>query len=173
MTQDFAKDFVFHRHIGLAPNVIAELDLNHHYRGFDVARFMVMLEELLSVERKIMEHLLPSTATICTSRGLLEGDVGRRIDGEHGFQITNAGIPFVSQDLVDLKMLRGLVNQRRQQRGIVRVLPLNFNCRNDIRFDTAHDGSLNRRLTRSRFLGVHFAVCGIEYLIESFSITPF
>src|SRR6266566_9297858 len=31
----------------------------------------------------------------------------------------------------------------------------------------------NRRLTRRRFLGVHFAVCGIEYLIESFSITPF
>jgi hypothetical protein len=32
--QDFTKNLVLHGNVGLAPNVVLELGLNHHDRGF-------------------------------------------------------------------------------------------------------------------------------------------
>ncbi len=143
MTKNFTKHLVFHRNVGLAPHVVAELGLNHHDRGFNVAALVVVREELFPIQREVVKHFLPNAATVHAGRSLFERNVSCGIDREHGFQITNAGIPFVSQDLVDLKMLRSLVNQRRQQRGIVGMLPLNLYRRNHVRFDAAHDVRLN------------------------------
>ncbi len=50
MTKNFTKHLVFHRNVGLAPHVVTELCLNHHDRGFNIAPFVVVLEELLTIE---------------------------------------------------------------------------------------------------------------------------
>ena len=42
MTQNFSKDFVLHSNIGFATHVVAELRLDHHDSGFDIAAFVVM-----------------------------------------------------------------------------------------------------------------------------------
>jgi hypothetical protein len=47
MTQNFAKDLVFHGSVGFAPHVVAELRLNHHDRGFDIAAFVVAGKKLI------------------------------------------------------------------------------------------------------------------------------
>jgi hypothetical protein len=44
------KNFVLHRHIRLAPHVVAELGLDHGKRGLGIRPLMVMLQELLALE---------------------------------------------------------------------------------------------------------------------------
>jgi hypothetical protein len=50
VAEDFAKDFIHHRHIRFAPNVIAELRLYHREYGLDVATFVVVPVKIFAVE---------------------------------------------------------------------------------------------------------------------------
>jgi hypothetical protein len=52
MTQNLTQDFVPHRHIGFTPYMVTKLGLNHHDCGFNVATFVVMSKELLSMSEK-------------------------------------------------------------------------------------------------------------------------
>lgn len=82
MTKNLAKHFVLHGYVGLAPHVVAELSLNHHHRGLDIAPLAVMPEELLPIEREVMKHLFPSStmdgSALGASRIGLEWNVGTR-----------------------------------------------------------------------------------------------
>lgn len=68
MTQNLTQNLVSHGGIGLAPHMVAELGFNHHESGFDIAPLMVMGKELFLIEREVMEHALPSLASV-TARG--------------------------------------------------------------------------------------------------------
>ena len=46
VTQDFRQHFVLHGCIGLAPNRVSELSLNHAERAFDVRAEVIPLENL-------------------------------------------------------------------------------------------------------------------------------
>lgn len=61
MTQNFTQDLVGHGGIGFRANRIAELAFHHRERGFHVAPLVVVLQELLLAEIKVVIHLRPST----------------------------------------------------------------------------------------------------------------
>lgn len=59
VTEDLAQDFVDHRVIGPAPDVIAELGLNHRERGFDATPLAVVSKNLFPAELEVVVRLLP------------------------------------------------------------------------------------------------------------------
>jgi hypothetical protein len=126
-----------------APHMIAKLGLNHHDRGLNVAPLVIVREELLPVKREVVEHLLPRTTPVSTCRGLLEGYVGRRIDGRDRLKILGTGIAFVGQDFIHLKVFGSLVNQGWQKWCVASVLPVNLYGCDYVGFYPAHDVSLD------------------------------
>jgi len=66
MTQHFTKRFVDHRNVGLAAKTVSEFALHHGERGFDVATLVVVLQELRTLELKVVVHLLPRSAAVAT-----------------------------------------------------------------------------------------------------------
>jgi len=63
MSQDFAERLIDLRCLGFASKAVAKLCLDHAERRFDVAPFVVLLEEPFLIERKIMEHAIPKIAS--------------------------------------------------------------------------------------------------------------
>ena len=46
----------------LAPDMVAELRLDHAERGFRIAALVVVLQEVLAAELVVVKHLLPQRA---------------------------------------------------------------------------------------------------------------
>lgn len=59
VADNLAKNFVDHRHVRLAADVIAKLGLNHRKHGLDVAALMVVRGELVAGARMFMSTVMP------------------------------------------------------------------------------------------------------------------
>jgi hypothetical protein len=59
MAQNFTEDVVLHRHIRLAPDMIAKLRLDHTEGALNVRALMIVSQELLAIEGEVVEHFLP------------------------------------------------------------------------------------------------------------------
>ena len=59
MTKNLTESFVDHRDIGLASQAVTELSLHHAEGRFDVGPLMVVLQEVVAPELKVVEHFRP------------------------------------------------------------------------------------------------------------------
>lgn len=138
MTENFAQDFVSHRRVGLAPNVVAEFGLNHHHGRFNVAALVIVREKLLSVEREVMEHLLPRRALAmhpcCVG---FERDVRSCVQGDDSLKVLRGDVSPVSQDLLDVEVFSGLGHQCRKYRSVIRLSVTDFDSSDNVRFHPA------------------------------------
>jgi hypothetical protein len=64
MTENFAKRFVDHRHVGLAPKTVAELAFHHRERGLHIAALVVVLQKLCAPELEIVIHAVPRASSV-------------------------------------------------------------------------------------------------------------
>ena len=94
VADDFAENFIDHRHIGLAANVIAELRFDHREHGLDVAPLVVVAQKILAAILEIVEHLGPHSARPARSAAL-ERDVGNRAVTCGGFEVFLAAVALV------------------------------------------------------------------------------
>jgi hypothetical protein len=138
MTENFAQRFVDHCNVGLAPQAVAKFPLHHRKRGFNVGTLMVMLQKLGAPELKIVVHLLPCSASVpAMVRG--ERNERRGPESSNRFCIAFAGIPLVSGDFGNLKVLSRTLRQRGKHNGIVRMATVNLYGGHDVGFDSNHE----------------------------------
>ena len=76
VAEHFAQGLVDHSYVRLAAKAISEFPFHHAKRRFDVAAFVVVLQELRAPERKVMVHLLPRSPAVASVMGC-EGDKRR------------------------------------------------------------------------------------------------
>jgi len=57
VAEDLAEHFVRHRHVGFAAHMIPEFRLDHTEGAFDVGSLVIVPQELLAVEGKVVKHL--------------------------------------------------------------------------------------------------------------------
>ena len=77
MAEDLTEHFIRHGHVRLAPHVIAKLRLDHAEGALDVGPLVIVPQELLAVEGKVVKHLLPQPAS-CPAVDAFERNVGGR-----------------------------------------------------------------------------------------------
>jgi hypothetical protein len=72
VAEQLAVNLILHGHVVLAADVIAELRLDHREGRFDVTPLVVVLEELVPMERVEQERLLSESAGgACLAPGAL------------------------------------------------------------------------------------------------------
>src|ERR1700730_2872992 len=142
MTENFAQGFVVHRNVVLAPQAVSELAFHHGECGFNVTALVVVLQELIAPELKVVIHLFPCSAAVPTV-------MGRKSKIRHGshagnrFHVHSACVALICRDLRDLKVLRGAANQSRKHGRIVSVPTVNLDSRNDVRLGSDHQVTLD------------------------------
>ena len=77
VAEDFAEHLVRHRGVRLAPHMVPELRLDHAEGRLNVGPLVIMPQELLAVEGKVVEHLLPQTTRRATMDALKRNIGGR------------------------------------------------------------------------------------------------
>jgi hypothetical protein len=75
VTEDLTQHFIRHGGISLTPYMIAKLRLNHAEGAFDVGPLVIVPQELLAAEGKVMKHLFPQPASR-PAVDTLEGNIG-------------------------------------------------------------------------------------------------
>ena len=142
VAEHFAQGLVDHSYVRLAAKAISEFPFHHAKRRFDVAAFVVVLQELRAPERKVMVHLLPRSPAVASVMGC-EGDKrrGSRVGDGRGIRLT--GIPLVRRDFGHLEILRGSFYHSGEQRRIVSVPVVNLHSRYNVRLDSAHEMALH------------------------------
>jgi hypothetical protein len=158
MGQQFRQRFVHKCRVGLAPQRIAKLPLDHAERAFDIRPLVVVAKVLFAVQTEQMEHLLEQTAD--AARGVVfEGRIQRATDFRHGIEVLKTSVCLVGTDFRDTEALGCCPDQRGQLRGIIRSLIEEFNGGDDVRPHAAddvdlhpHQASSSQRIERQEVL---------------------
>src|SRR5579863_2295417 len=141
MTENFAERFIDHRNVGLASQAVAEFPFHHRKRGFNVAAFVVVLQKIRAPELEIVIHLLPRSTTVAAMMGS-ERDERRGPKGCNRFGVAFAGVPLISGDFRDLKVLGRTLSQSGKHNGIVCMPTMNLYSGYDVGFDSDHEMAL-------------------------------
>jgi hypothetical protein len=64
MTKHVARCLVDHRNFGLTPQAVTKLALHHAESGLDVGSLVVVLQEAVPSELKVVIHLLPRSPAL-------------------------------------------------------------------------------------------------------------
>ena len=142
MGQDLGQDFVFHGRIGLAPDRIPKLGLDHRERAFDVRAKVIPLQKRLSMVVVAVEHLRPQTTSFVGSVAL-EGDEGFCPYRVNRFQVVLRGISEISRHLRDVEVVGCVIEKGGEQGAIVGVWAVDLNRRDDVGNHTTHDMCLH------------------------------
>ena len=144
VTEDFTKNLVDHTRVGFAPNGISELSFEHRKGSFDVAPFMVVAKERLSVKHVIVIHLLPDERCVLGyAIVILEGDVRRSSESVNLFEIVIGDISLICGNLFDGEILSGLLNKWSEIRGVMRRPSADLGSRNYVSGNTAGQVNFN------------------------------
>lgn len=143
MTEHFTKRFVHHRGIGLAPQRITEFPFHHGECGFDVGTFVVVLQELFSLELKVVEHLLPHCTSGFGGCVVLVNDKRSAASRNNRVCVLVSAVSFVSRNFGDGEMFGRMIDHWSEEWAVTRTLSADFDSRNDVRFDSAHDMGFN------------------------------
>ena len=147
VTQNLTQRFVDHRNIGLTTQGVAELAFHHAKRGLDIAAFMVMPQELIAPELKVVIHLCPFPAAVPAMMGR-KRNVRSRSNASNRICVVPTGISLVRRNLRNLEILRCRFDHRRQHLGIVSIPIMNLYSGNDVGFNSAHEMALHPIMLR-------------------------
>src|SRR5258708_953894 len=143
MTEYLTKNFVDHSNIGLAPQAVSELSLHHRERGLDVRPFVVMRQKLLAPIWEVMNHLAPGPAPVMFACVRFKSDERCSSEFRNHVDICSRRIPFIGGNFGDLKVLCRGINKCGEQWSVVGIPTVNFDCRNNVGFNAAHDMALH------------------------------
>jgi hypothetical protein len=117
--------------------MIPELRLDHAEGALDVGPLVIVPQELLAVESKVVKHFLPQ-ATRRPAVDTLERNIGgRSMAGDH-VSIVDTGVALIRRDFVHVEVGCGGVHKVWQELRITRIFFTDFDGGHDVRFDTTH-----------------------------------
>jgi hypothetical protein len=140
MTENFTKRFVDHRGIGLTPERVTKLPLEHGNRTLDIRAFVIVLQKLIALEHKEVIHVFPQNrAGAIAGCALFERNEGCAVESSNRINVLCAAVSLVSRYFGDRECFGRFLNQRNKEGAVIGVLVANLNRRYDIGFDAAHD----------------------------------
>lgn len=142
MAQHLAQRLIDHRNVRLAAQGIPKLPLHHRERRLDIRPLVVVRQKLLAPEHEVVVHVAPHPAALPFVM-VCKRNVWCSAQDRDRVHIGAARISLVGRDFGYAKVLRCRFQKRRQLTGIARVPLANFDCRNDVSLDPAHQVALD------------------------------
>lgn len=184
MTKNLAQSFISLRDFGLASQAIAELRLDHAERRFNVAALMVLLEEPLLIERKIMKQLPPKGGfgiPSCAGAGrsvwsnspcqiwfavALKRDIRHSVMVHNRFQIICRQVCLISTYFLHGEILRRGIDKRFEVFDVCRISIGDLNSGHDVCLNAANQMHLYPIAFRHQLI---LSVFGINPLVKTTS----
>lgn len=143
MTQNLAENLIDHAGIALAANRIPELCLTHRERGFDVGAPVVVVQEVVPIQHKIVVHPSPRRVLGVGNAVDLEWNERCRASGLNRCQVPVAQVCLIRRDFDHVEASGGLLQERDEVGGVMGLPTANVHAGDDMSVHTAHQMHLH------------------------------